>query len=354
MVWIALVCSLTYMSHTVASKSLSSLLVCMERKLEEGRCNLLLRYITDGFPLPFQPIITCSLYLSSSITGPSGAITKYPGPLSLICTNSAFPKKAPAPWPRHHSSSSIRNACSDELRASGISRYIDLPQLIICGDQSSGKSSVLEAISGVRFPIKDGLCTRFATELVLRRADTESGPTVTVVAEGNFSATGHAEPKTIETSTTSLEDLESIFERAERVMGINPSTKEFSTNTLRIEVSGPKQPHLTLVDLPGLFHTANKTQSVTDIVAVRTLVELYMKKPRSTILAVVSAKNEFVNQAVTKYALEHDSSCEHTLGIITKPDTLPSGPDSETKFVNLAKNADVRLRLGWHACSQKS
>ena len=47
--------------------------------------------------------------------------------------------------------------------------YISLPQIIVCGDQSSGKSSVLEAISGVGFPVKSNLCTRFPTELVLRK-----------------------------------------------------------------------------------------------------------------------------------------------------------------------------------------
>ena len=57
----------------------------------------------------------------------------------------------------------------DNLRSQGISRYIDLPEIVVCGEQSSGKSSVLEAISGVMFPSKDNLCTRFATELILRR-----------------------------------------------------------------------------------------------------------------------------------------------------------------------------------------
>src|SRR3954470_20979350 len=57
----------------------------------------------------------------------------------------------------------------DSLRAQGVSRYVDLPEIIVCGDQSAGKSSVLEAISCMPFPTKDGLCTRFATELVLRR-----------------------------------------------------------------------------------------------------------------------------------------------------------------------------------------
>jgi energy-coupling factor transporter ATP-binding protein EcfA2 len=57
----------------------------------------------------------------------------------------------------------------DSLRLEGINRYIDLPEIVVCGEQSSGKSSVLEAISGVMFPSKDSLCTRFATELILRR-----------------------------------------------------------------------------------------------------------------------------------------------------------------------------------------
>lgn len=62
----------------------------------------------------------------------------------------------------------------DALRAEGLSEYTALPQLIVCGEQSSGKSSVLEAISGVRFPRKDTLCTRFATEVILHRATDES------------------------------------------------------------------------------------------------------------------------------------------------------------------------------------
>lgn len=60
----------------------------------------------------------------------------------------------------------------DSLRAEGLSEFTALPKLIVCGDQSSGKSSLLEAISGVPFPRKDNLCTRFATEVILRRAAT--------------------------------------------------------------------------------------------------------------------------------------------------------------------------------------
>ena len=58
----------------------------------------------------------------------------------------------------------------DGLRALGVAEHVDLPQIIVVGDQSSCKSSVLEAISRVRFPVDGDTCTRFATEIVLRRA----------------------------------------------------------------------------------------------------------------------------------------------------------------------------------------
>ncbi|KAH9431497.1 hypothetical protein MCOR02_008786 [Pyricularia oryzae] len=56
----------------------------------------------------------------------------------------------------------------DKLRSHGIGQVVDLPEIIVCGDQSAGKSSVLEAISGHTFPTRDGLGTGFVTELVLR------------------------------------------------------------------------------------------------------------------------------------------------------------------------------------------
>ena len=240
----------------------------------------------------------------------------------------------------------------DNLRAQGISRYIDLPQLIVCGDQSSGKSSVLEAVSGLRFPTKDNLCTRFATELILRRGR-ESGVTVTIIPGENRSESDRADLQAFEPPAALLDDFGSLFEAAEKAMGLDKDAKAFTQDRLRVEVCGPKQPHLTLVDLPGLFHAGNKAQSENDAESVKSLVLSYMEKSRSIILAVVSAKNDYANQIVTKYARDLDPSGNRTLGIVTKPDTLHPGSDSERAFVELAENRDVTFRLGWHVLKNR-
>lgn len=73
-----------------------------------------------------------------------------------------------------------------------------------------------------------------------------------------------------------------------------------------------------------------------------------MANRRSIILAVVSAKNDYANQIVTKLAKDIDLKGHWTLGIITKPDTLPVSSDSELAYANLIRNQDVEFRLGWY------
>lgn len=68
----------------------------------------------------------------------------------------------------------------DKLRSHGVSHHVSIPQIMVCGDQSSGKSSTLEAISGIPFPTKINLCTRFAAEVVLRKGPT-TGISVTIL-----------------------------------------------------------------------------------------------------------------------------------------------------------------------------
>lgn len=70
----------------------------------------------------------------------------------------------------------------DKLHELGVGAVIPLPQLVVVGDQSSGKSSVLEAITEFPFARDDGLCTRFATNIVFKRSP-ETSISVSIVPE---------------------------------------------------------------------------------------------------------------------------------------------------------------------------
>ena len=240
----------------------------------------------------------------------------------------------------------------DNLRSHGINRYINLPEIIVCGEQSSGKSSVLEAVSGVKFPSKDNLCTRFATELILRRGP-EVPIRISIVPGSREKDRSESDLEKLHSFhySGSLEklDLEPVIEAAKEAMGITEGgSKVFSSDILRLELSGPNHPHLTLVDLPGLFQAGSRSQSDADAETVKSLVLSYMKNPRSIILAVVSAMNDFNNQYITKYSRDIDPAGGRTLGLITKPDMLYEGSDSERFYFELAENKEVKFRLGWH------
>ena len=235
----------------------------------------------------------------------------------------------------------------DSLRSQGISYYVSLPQIIVCGDQSSGKSSILEAISGISFPVKGNLCTRFPTELVLRKNSYE-GVNVSIVPDQSRDESQRHELSTFKVELNDLEGLPQLIESAKSAMGISPHLRAFSKDLLRIEISGPSQPHLTIVDLPGLIHSETKYQTAAEVDLVHELVQSYMKERRSIILAVVSAKNDYANQVILKLARQVDSEGLRTIGVITKPDLLPAGSDSESSYMSLANNRDVEFRLGWH------
>lgn len=235
----------------------------------------------------------------------------------------------------------------DNLRSQGISHYVSLPQIIVCGDQSSGKSSVLEALSGVSFPIKSNLCTRFPTELVLRKT-THASVKVSIVPDHSRSESERHALSSFHQNLDGFEGLSTLIEEAKSAMGISPHGRAFSRDLLRVEVSGPDRPHLTIVDLPGLIHSETKQQSAFDVELVQDLVKSYMVEGRCIILAVVSAKNDYANQIVLKLARAADKMGVRTLEVITKPDTLIEGSVSEGMYISLARNQDVEFRLGWH------
>ncbi|KAI0600685.1 P-loop containing nucleoside triphosphate hydrolase protein [Biscogniauxia sp. FL1348] len=233
----------------------------------------------------------------------------------------------------------------EKLVSQGIKRPLIPPQIIVCGDRSSGKSSVLEAISGIPFPTDDRLCTRFATKLVLCCSFI---PRVSVrISPGpGRSAEDKKRLASFQCIDTRV-DIGQVIENAKAVMGINDEDRPFSTDILHVEISGPEQPDLSMVDLPGFFLADSHDCKENDATLVKSLVLSYMQDPRNIILAVISAHSDFALQQVMGHARVLDPKGARTLGLITKPDLLSIGSERNA-FFKLAQNRHVQFSLGWH------
>ena len=97
----------------------------------------------------------------------------------------------------------------DMLSACNVGDYVDLPQIAVVGDQSSGKSSVLEALTNLPFARESGLCTRFATQITFRRSQ-ETRISVSVIPAENASEEHKAKCRAWTANEISSLDVESF------------------------------------------------------------------------------------------------------------------------------------------------
>ncbi|EOD51026.1 putative dynamin family protein [Neofusicoccum parvum UCRNP2] len=246
----------------------------------------------------------------------------------------------------------------DELRHEGLNGILSLPQLVVCGDQPSGKSSVLEAITQIDFPRNANMCTRFATEIVLRREPNEC-ITAKILPDGNQPASRLERLQNFNKSIGDFSKLGELISDATKLMEApdprNPTRlRAFFTGVLSITVSGPTVSPLTLVDIPGLIHSENRQQTQQDVDFIRNLVNKYIQNPRSIILAVVSARHDYANQIILQDSRRVDPHGSRTLGIITKPDCLDEGSEEERSWIALAQNKDIKFELGWHVLRNRT
>ncbi|KAM3505828.1 hypothetical protein MY10362_002711 [Beauveria mimosiformis] len=188
----------------------------------------------------------------------------------------------------------------DDLRGFGINEDLPLPQIVVIGDQSSGKSSLLEGLTGLSFPIASDLCTRFATQIVLQRTP---GDKTTVKA-------------TIVPGPSSLDDDEQ-----------KRHLLEFNMEMDADELNGPR-----------FAWILDEVRDALDVGLAHT--------------AVMDARNNLANQEVFKMARAADPAGHRTVGIITKCDALQSG--DESGVLRIAQNDVERLQHGWFVIRNRS
>ncbi|KAG0014349.1 hypothetical protein BGZ80_010491 [Entomortierella chlamydospora] len=212
---------------------------------------------------------------------------------------------------------------------------VSIPLLTIIGDQSSGKSSCLEAMTQLPFPRNEGMCTRFAIQVNLRRNPNLTEDRLTARIEGQDDFNGrNKEPK-------SPEEFENVI--ADAVSTVCKSDFDISDKMLEITLSGPNQFPLTLVDLPGFIHMTKDKHPINLPETIRDINNRYVKDPRTIILAVMPANNDFETSTVLSVAKKHDPEGKRTIPIVTKPDLMAN----TKQWMEVILNQGKAMPLGY-------
>ncbi|KAG4164298.1 hypothetical protein ERO13_A13G006000v2 [Gossypium hirsutum] len=202
---------------------------------------------------------------------------------------------------------------------------IQLPTIVVVGDQSSGKSSVLESLAGVNLPRSQGICTRVP---LIIRLQNHASPRPELYLEYNGKMVPVEEPQ-IATAINNATD---------EVAGPG---KSISNIPLTLVVRKEGVPDLTMVDLPGITRVPVHGQPDNIYEQIRDIIMQYITPKESIILNVLSATVDFSTCESIRMSQQVDKNGERTLAVITKVDRAPEG------LVDKVTADDVNIGLGY-------
>ncbi|XP_015516241.1 dynamin-1-like protein isoform X1 [Neodiprion pinetum] len=204
---------------------------------------------------------------------------------------------------------------------------IQLPQIVVLGTQSSGKSSVIESLVGRSFlPRGTGIVTRRPLILQLvyapkddREHRTAEDGTLTLDEWGVFL---HTKNKIF----TNFDDIRLEIEaETNRMAGSN---KGICPEPINLKVYSTSVVNLTLVDLPGITKVPVGDQPEDIEAQIRNLVLKHICNPNSIILAVVTANTDMATSESLKLSKDVDPDGRRTLAVVTKLDLMDAGTDA--------------------------
>lgn len=162
------------------------------------------------------------------------------------------------------------------LRDVGTEQLLKLPKIVMIGNQSAGKSSLIEAISQIRVPRASTTCTRCPMEVVLIRTPTQIERHFTVSIRIDRPDIGGSEQGTLDFDQTNDESQVTLILRRAQLAILNPSKPfsdflqldedqcdnhsrevSFSRNTVVLEITGASV-DVTFIDLPGIISSVEK------------------------------------------------------------------------------------------------
>ncbi|KAI9837319.1 MAG: hypothetical protein M1819_000393 [Sarea resinae] len=212
------------------------------------------------------------------------------------------------------------------LQTVGQSDALTLPSIVVIGSQSSGKSSVLEAIVGHEFlPKGSNMVTRRPIELTLVN-------TPDAQAEyGEFPALGLGKITDFSHIQKTLTDLNLAVPAADCV----------SDDPIQLSIFSPNVPDLSLIDLPGYIQVAGLDQPLELKQKISELCDKYIQPP-NIILAISAADVDLANSTALRASRRVDPRGERTIGVVTKMDLV-----DPQRGASILADRKYPLRLGY-------
>ncbi|XP_034173153.1 dynamin related protein 1 isoform X1 [Osmia lignaria lignaria] len=204
---------------------------------------------------------------------------------------------------------------------------IQLPQIVVLGTQSSGKSSVIESLVGRSFlPRGTGIVTR--RPLVLQLVYTPKDERELRTAENgtlDLDEWGTFLHKRNRIYTDFDEIRREIESETDRMAGTN---KGICPEPINLKIYSTSVVNLTLIDLPGITKVPVGDQPEDIESQIRQLVLKYICNPNSIILAVVTANTDMATSESLKLSKDVDPDGRRTLAVVTKLDLMDAGTDA--------------------------
>ncbi|KAG0147089.1 hypothetical protein CROQUDRAFT_656563 [Cronartium quercuum f. sp. fusiforme G11] len=235
------------------------------------------------------------------------------------------------------------NKLQDTFNAIG-GETVDLPQIVVVGSQSSGKSSVLETIVGRDFlPRGSGIVTRRPLVLQLIHIPTpSSSPADVAPQQSSSSALEYGE--FLHLPNRRFSDFTDIKKEIENeTLRVAGSNKGISRLPIHVKIFSERVLNLTLVDLPGLTKIPVGDQPSDIERQIRSLVLDFISKPNSVILAVSPANVDLANSESLKLSRSVDPQGRRTIGVLTKLDLMDTG----TNALDILTGRVYPLKLGF-------
>ncbi|KAF7719668.1 Uncharacterized protein PECH_004168 [Penicillium ucsense] len=244
-----------------------------------------------------------------------------------------------------------------ELSRIGIEdNQIALPKICVVGDQSTGKSSLIEGISEIQVPRSAGTCTRCPMEINLSESKPGDPWKCIVYLSRRYVYDPLNKLKT--SKRTQLlgpwvacvgrdeEVFMTLYDRSEvqetikwaQVAILNPADDsniykpgmnrgvtektavKFSPNVVRLDISGPKFPALSFYDLPGVISQPEHDDEKYLVRLVENLVKHYVSQENCIILLTLTMTDDATNSSAARLIRDIKNAKERTLGVLTKPD----------------------------------